>query len=226
MREQFKTTTEPLHASTIMKRWDPRPGRPAGQPRLTARMWRLISPLTLCAAMFAVACGYDSSRPCDPDLQAFLPGEEAFPDGTGFDTPNRGVSPESGASPSAVCSTAASIAGGGGAIVNLYRFETLTSAEEGYKNLMGRAQHFNAEYDTPYTAPGISTISFAADRMWIGCSTSKVDADTSCRAVAQYRSHVYWLSLSHLEAAALTEADLAKVMQETEEKLLTYEPHS
>lgn len=189
-------------------------------------MWRLISLLTLCAVMFAVACGYDSSRPCDPDLQALLPGEEAFPHGAGFDTPDRGVTIESQAGPSGVCSTGASIPGGGGAIVNLYRFETITSAEEGYKNLMGRAQHFNPEYDNPYTAPGISTSSFAADRMWVGCSTSKVDADTSCRAVAQYRSHVYWLSLSHLEAAALTEADLARVMQGIEKKLLTYEPRS
>ena len=175
--------------------------------------------LILAFAILVASCQSTASRPCDPFLEALIPALSDFPSGTGLGNPDRGVSAESGAHPTAVCSTSGSIPGGGVVTLNLYQFQDPMAAKHGYDSLADIAQWANPDFFTPIIQDAINVANLSPDDIWNGCYSSLVDGDSRCRVVARYDDLAYWLSLSHLEDAGLTEADLPPIMSELEHNI-------
>ncbi len=122
----------------------------------------ILSALVLSGLLLS-SCQYDRSRPCDPELEALLPDLGAYPHGTGRSAPDSGVSAESGTQPVAVCHASYSIPSGAGGPVNLYRFDAIMSADNGFNNLVNRASFANPDHFTPYQALKGLESSFRAD---------------------------------------------------------------
>ena len=188
--------------------------------QLTMPSYRATS-LILAFALLEASCQSTASRPCDPFLEALIPPLSALPSGTGLGNPDRGISAESRAHPTAVCGTTGSIPGGGVAVINLYQFQDPTAAKHGYDNLVETAQWANPDFYTPIIPNAIAVANLSPDDIWNGCFSSIVDGDSRCRVVARYADFVYWLSLSHLEDAGLTEADLPPIMSAMENNIIS-----
>lgn len=171
------------------------------------------------AILLAGACRQMPDRPCTASLIELMPKPDTFAADAGMTTPDRGVSAESGAHPSSVCSVGYSLRGGTIATLNLYKFEEPSAAETGFKNLAAVAGSINPDFDTPVEPLEVTDAAPHADGLYIECHMRA--GDTYCTVVARYAVTTYWLSVSHLAASGFTEADLARVVDALDGRLTT-----
>lgn len=183
---------------------------------MTSPLWRQgTAALVL---VLAGACGQNASRPCIPLLAELIPDSDIFAVDAGMTTPDRGVSVESGARPSSVCSVGYSLPGGTIATLNLYVFEEPGAAEAGFGNLAAVAGSINPAFDTAQAPLEVSDAAPHADSLYAECHVRA--ADTYCTVVARYAIHTYWLSVSHLDASGFTQEDISRVVEVLESKLM------